>query len=210
MEIFEQLLSETPKKLSLHTRKLSLDNEDTVLYGPPKCGKTSLALFHALKKKEPYLYINLFDLRLSGFNAAALHEFVKIKKLSTLIIDGYSDEELIFADGLQTILISSAALKKERFTSHRLSALDFEEYLSFYEYKAHSRHEEDAVAHTFADFIKDGSSPKILELSEFEKQKYRYETIKSIANSKTEEAILVELLRKTAMKFSLLQIFDSL
>lgn len=210
MEIFEQLLSETPKKLSLHLRKLSLDNEDTILYGAPKCGKTSLALLHALKKKEPYLYINLFDLRLSGFDVTALQEFVKTKKLFTLIIDGYSDEEFIHIEGVQTILISSVALKKERFASHMLSALDFEEYLSFYEDKGHSRHEEDAVAHTFADFLKDGSSPKILELSEFEKQKYRYETIKSIANSKTEEAILVELLRKTAMKFSLLQIFDSL
>lgn len=210
MEIFEQLLTETPKKLPFNMRKLSLADENVIIYGPPKCGKTTLALLHSLKKKEPYLYINLFDLRLNDFSMVTLQEFVKTKKLSTLIIDGYNNEELILIEGLQIILISSKALKKEGFISHRLDALDFEEYLSFYENKGHSKHEEDAVAHTFADFIKDGSSPKILELSEFEKQKYRYEIIKSAAKSKTEEAILVEFLRRTAMKFSLLQIFDSL
>lgn len=212
MEIFEQLLSETPKKISYSPRKLVLpQNANSVLFGPPKSGKTSLALFHAAQKKEPYLYINLLDFRIERFAMQDVYEFAKAKKISTMIIDGYTEEEMPETKGsVQTILISADELQVEGFGSFRLFGVDFEEYLSLYESKGQRANEEEAVAHIFAEFLKDGSLPKISELSEFEKHRYKTARIKDAARGKTEEIILCEFLRRGSMKFSLLQVFDAL
>jgi len=212
LEIFEQLLNETPKKISYSQRKLFLpQNKNIILFGPPKSGKTSLALLHAAQKKEPYLYVNLMDFRINQFAPKELYEFARSKKISTLIIDGFSGEEILTeAEGIQTIVISADEVFIENFTSFCLFGVDFEEYLSLYESKGQSRNEEEAVAHIFADFLKDGSLPKISELSEFEKHRYRTGRIKDSAKSRTEEIIVAEFLRRCSMKFSLLQVFDTL
>lgn len=212
MEIFEQLLGETPKKISYSPRKLVLPHmEDSLLFGPPKCGKTALSLLHASQKKEPYLYMNLLDFRIESFLLKDIYGFAKAKKLSTVIIDGFRDEEPPDKmENIQTILISNCERDIEGFNNFALLGVDFEEYLSLYENKSQSKNEEEAVAHIFADFLKDGSLPKISELGEFEKHRYRTERIKDAANSKTEEAVIVEFLRRSSMKFSLLQVFDAL
>lgn len=212
MEIFEQLLAETPKKISYSPRKLVLPHaEDLLLFGPPKCGKTSLSLLHASQKKEPYLYINLADFRIEGVFVKDVYAFAKAKKLSTIVIDGFKDEEPPDRmEGIQTILISNGEREIDGFKNFALYGVDFEEYLSLYENKSQSKNEEEAVAHIFADFLKDGSLPKISELGEFEKHRYRAERIKDAATNKTEEAIIVEFLRRSSMKFSLLQVFDAL
>ncbi len=212
LEIFEQLLSETPKKISYSPRKLVLpQTEDLLLFGPPKSGKTALTLLHASQKKEPYLYINFLDFRVDSLLIKDVYGFAKAKKLSTVIIDGFRDEEPPDKmKGIQTILISSGERDIEGFKNLALFGVDFEEYLSLYENKSQSKNEEEAVAHIFADFLKDGSLPKISELGEFEKHRYRTERIKDAASNKTEEAIVVEFLRRSSMKFSLLQVFDAL
>ena len=214
MEIFEQFFSETPKKVSLHERKLFLPSGTNVsLYGAPKCGKTSLAILHTIKKKEPYIYIDFKDLRIDGKPFDAAYDFATSKKLSTVIFDGYEGEEFDARKGLQTILISEKPFENNSFTPYRLVGVDFEEYISF-EDSVHSKKdnefEDDAVAHIFANFIKDGSLPKISTLTEFEKHKYKTELIKQVATNQTEALIIVEFLRKTAMKFSLLQVFTAL
>lgn len=212
MEIFEQFFSETPKKVSLHERKLFLPNETNILlYGAPKCGKTSLAILHATKKKEPYIYIDFKDLRMEGRHFDIAYNFAASKKLSTVIFDGYGGEEFVARKEMQTILISDREYEIEDFAPNRLTGIDFEEYISFEDSaKKDNEFEDDAVAHIFANFIKDGSLPKISELTEFEKHRYKTELIKTIATNQTEEMIIVEFLRKTGMKFSLLQVFTAL
>jgi uncharacterized protein len=212
LEIFEQLLSELPKKVSFHERKLFLpEGADIFLCGPCECGKTSLALLHAAKKKEPYIYIHLKDFRLDSFDFASAYEFAASKKMSTIIFDGFEGEKFTPKKGIQTILVSNGENSIDGFETLKLGGLDFEEYLSFYEGRGQNKtSEEEAVAHIFADFIKDGSLPKIAEFSEFDKARYKTKLIRQIATTKTEELILIEFLRKTAMKFSLLQIFNTL
>lgn len=212
LEIFEQLLSETPKKISYSPRKLVLPHvEDLLLFGPPKCGKTALSLLHASQKKEPYLYINLLDFRIESFLLGDIYRFAKTKKLSTIIIDGFRDQKPPDKmEGIQTILISNCEMDIEGFDKFALFGVDFEEYLSLYKSRSQGKNEEEAVAHIFADFLKDGSLPKISELGEFDKRRYKIERIRDAAKGKTEEAIIVEFLRRSSMKFSLLQVFDAL
>jgi len=212
LEIFEQLLSELPKKVLFHERKLFLpESKNIFLCGPFGCGKTTLALLHAAKKKEPYIYIDLRDFRLDNLDFASVYEFAASRKISTIIFDGFEDDNFSIRRNIQTILISNTQNSVDGFETLHLNGLDFEEYLSFYEGRGQNKNsEEEAVAHIFADFIKDGSLPKIAEFSEFDKARYKTKLIRQIATTKTEELILIEFLRKTAMKFSLLQIFNTL
>ncbi len=214
MEIFEQLLAETPKKVSYGQRKIILPEDRNIfLCGPAKCGKTSIALLHASEKKEGYIYIDLADLRIDKLDFAAAYDFAKAKKLSTVIFDGVSDFLVEAPDFVQTIAISDLPLQKEGFEPLYVNGLDFEEYLSFEgasHGKKESEFEEEAIAHLFAEFIKDGSLPKTVSLNEFEKSRYRHDCILSIAQNETQRVILTEFLRKTSMKFSFLQVFTAL
>lgn len=210
MEIFEQLLSETPKKISFLERKVFLPKDKNVnLYGPPGCGKTSLALLHASEKKEPFLYVDLKDYRIEKLDNEALSAFVKEKKISTLIIDNAQASYII--DNVQLVLISDVSLESAEYEQIFLGGLDFEEYLSFYDRVYHgkreSEFEEERIPHIFASFLKDGSNPKLIGQNEPEKRRALCDAIKKIAPSKTEESVAVEFLRKTATKLSLLQVF---
>lgn len=212
MEIFEQLLSESPKKFSFFERKAFLPkNKNINLYGPPSCGKTSLALLHASEKKEPFLYIDLKDYRLEKFDKDGLLAFAKDKKLATVIIDNTNDEAIESTADIQLIAISAAPLELNGYEQIPLVGLDFEEYLSFYERVYHgkkeSEFEEERIPHIFASFLKDGSNPRLGGANELEKRRALCDVIKKIATTKTEEAIAVEFLRKTATKLSLLQVF---
>ncbi len=212
MEIFEQLLSETPKKISFFERKVFLPTDKNInLYGPPSCGKTSLALLHASTKKEPFLYIDLHDYRLEKFDKEGLTSFAREKKLATIIIDNANDEAIESMVDIQLIAISATPLELNGYEQIPLVGLDFEEYLSFYERVHHgkkeSEFEEERIPHIFASFLKEGSNPKLGGFSELEKRGALCDIIKKIATTKTEEAIAVEFLRKTATKLSLLQVF---
>lgn len=214
MEIFEQLLAETPKKVSYGQRKIILPKDKNVfLCGPAKCGKTSIALLHASEKKEAYIYIDLMDFRVDKLDFAAAYDFAKAKKLSTVIFDGVTEFSAKTPDLVQTIAISASPLQKEGFEPLRLNGLDFEEYLSLEgtgHGKKESEFEDETIAHIFAEFIKDGSLPKTASLNEFEKSRYRRDCILSIAQNETQRAILTEFLKKTSMKFSFLQVFTAL
>lgn len=212
MEIFEQLLSETPKKFSFFERKVFLPrNKNINLFGPPSSGKTSLALLHALEKKEPFLYMDLCDYRIEKFDKDGLCAFAKEKKLSTIVLDNADGEVIENHTDIQFIVISKTPLEAGGYEQISLGGLDFEEYLSFYERVYHgkreSEFEEERIPHIFASFLKDGSNPRLGVVNELEKRRALSDIIKKIATTKTEEAIAVEFLRKTATKLSLLQVF---
>ncbi len=216
MEIFEQFFSETPKKISFFERKVFLPkNQNIILSGAPECGKTSLAILSGIEKKEPYIYMDFNDYRLSDtkIDINALYRFAASKKITTLILDGYADDAIL-ADDIQTIIIANEQKDIDGYTNIRLFGLDFEEYLAFYERVYHgkkeSEFEDEKVAHTFANFIKDGTSPKINQTNEFDKHHNLSNAIRRIAKTKTEENILIEFLRKTSIKLSLLQVFNAL
>lgn len=214
MEIFEQLLAETPKKVSYGQRKIVLPQDKNVfLYGPAKCGKTSIALLHASEKKEAYIYIDLGDLRVDKLDFAAAYDFAKAKKLSTIIFDGVTEFSAKMPDFVQTIVISTIPLQKDGFELLHVNGLDFEEYLSLEgtsHAKKESEFEDKTIAHIFAEFIKDGSLPKTASLNDFEKSRYRRNCILSTAQNETQRLILVEFLKKSSMKFSFLQVFTTL
>lgn len=212
MEIFEQLFLESPKKISFFERKVFLPkNKNVILSGAQNCGKTSIALLHAVEKKAPYIYVDLDDYRIDSIDKSALFEFAKAKKLSTVIIDNTKDEFFDESFDGQVVLISNEQIAIDGFDSITLGGLDFEEYLAFFE-RVHSNKkenelEEDRIPHIFASFLKDGSNPKLHFQNEVDKRQTYKETIRKIAKTPTEEAILVEFLRKTATKLSLLQVF---
>jgi len=211
MDFFEQLLLETPKKVSLSPRKLSLGlGSNKAIFGPAKCGKTSLALYTAAEQKKGYLYLNLADFRLKGSFPSGVYDFLKSKKIDTLIVDCADEAELCDVEGIVQIAITKKRRTIEGFETLSLCGLDFEEYMGFA--RANGKREsflkEDAVQHIFAEFIKDGALPFSNQLSEFEKIGYRWETINSLAKTEGELLIVVELLKKIALKYSLLQLFS--
>ena len=135
------------------------------LYGPPKSGKTSLALLFAKSFKHP-IYIDCSDPRITpdSLKSQILKSFLE-KKLDILILDNY--QPLFTLPNIQNILLithlaPSSITLPEGFTSKLILPLSFEEYIS------HTA-SQDSINQLLNRFIKEGNSPQTLHTPDFHK-----------------------------------------
>ena len=205
MEILENLYAFEIKKLDFVERKIEITNQNINLFGPPKSGKTYLALdylagFHA----KEYLYIDLHDMRISHQNLQNLDTFIRKNKIDVVVLDNWDGHPYIYSKDVQQICISRVPVETDGFESLYVPPLDFEEYILF-EHTPASQ-----ITHTFNNFIKYGTIPQIIRTNHDLKSSHIQSMLLEVFDNQTERAIFVFLLRSTGLAYSLHQIFQKL
>lgn len=177
MHFFSQFLSE--RSFNTLPRKNPILHQKTLIYGPPKSGKTSLALDFAQNLNIPnksIIYLDLNDSRIS--HDEAKQELLKLyleKKIKLLIIDHFSPSfSLPNIDSI--LLISQDNISISSFSSHLCLPLNFVEYISFHSKNA-------STDSMLKNFIKDGNLPQIPLLSEHQKIQFKQDALKLALSS---------------------------
>lgn len=172
MDISQSLYLE--KSYQTLARKSQILHPKTLLYGAPQCGKTSIALDYAKSLKishKKIAYLDLLDPRIDL--EVAKTELLKAyleKSLQLLIIDHFNPD-FTLPNLENIILISNTPHTLSNFHIHQIHNLDFMEYMSF-DKKSNS------TETLLKNFIKDGNSPSMPFLQEFEKIKHKQNTLK--------------------------------
>lgn len=167
-----------------------------LLYGAPKCGKTSLALDLVRHYKRPIL-LDCADLRVRMDLAQS--ELLKLfleKRFDALIIDNYSPE-LSIPSHPDVIIIAPNPAKlgesiRADFTAHCVRPLNFEEYVSF--------SKSNKLESIFASFLKEGNLPELPYTPESKRTARIQEIFTLYARHNT--SILAFLLRYQGKPFS--------
>jgi predicted AAA+ superfamily ATPase len=131
MQLLELLYQREFKNVKVLPRKVSLDAERLILYGPSGSGKSFL-LYELLSTLEygSYLYIDFNDFRVEGITKESLEEFIDQKSITTLVLDNFDFSfEPMFVP--TTIITTNLDKKIDGFTIKDMYPLDFEEFLTF-------------------------------------------------------------------------------
>lgn len=207
--MLEVFYEERFSKIPIFDRKISLNVSPTILYGPPRSGKTFLvfALLSTLPP-ESYLYIDCHDLRIDLYR---LHQelipFVKSHPISLVVLDNY--EHTLPLPPVTTILVTRTPFSLSGFTTQRLLPLDFEEYLSFW-YKLSPDRKAPTVANLFTHFLKEGSLPEIVTQHDPLKTQRFQEILTLLAPHGAARALLFFLFRHMGFKLSAHQIYSQI
>lgn len=169
---FQQFLSE--KLYNTLPRELSIPSNKTLIYGPPKSGKTSLALDYLTSlnipsKKVAYLDCQDPRVELEEAKSELLKLFLE-KKIEFLILDSYTPS-FTLPNLPSILLISPTPLSFPSFSLLQTRNLSFAEYVSFDRKNTSSQT-------LLKNFIKDGNLPQIPFLAEFQKNKTKQENLK--------------------------------
>lgn len=169
---FQQFLSE--KLYNTLPRELSIPSNKTLIYGPPKSGKTSLALDYLTSlnipsKKVAYLDCQDPRVELEEAKSELLKLFLE-KKIEFLILDSYAPS-FTLPNLPSILLISPTPLSLSSFSLLKTRNLSFAEYISFDRKNTSSQT-------LLKNFIKDGNLPQIPFLAEFQKNKTKQENLK--------------------------------
>ncbi|MCE3047296.1 AAA family ATPase [Helicobacter kayseriensis] len=172
MHFFSQFWNERlhytlPRKNPIHSQK-------TLIYGPPRSGKTSLALDYVQNLELPQKAIIYFDLN----DARIQHNIIKQellklhleRKIQCLIIDHFHPS-FTFPNIPITLLISQENIALPSFDSLFCPSLSFLEYASFYPKSS-------STQTLLKNFIKDGNLPQIATTSEHQKLQIKQEILK--------------------------------
>lgn len=205
MEILENLYTFEIKKLDFIERKIEISNRNLNLFGPPKSGKTYIALdYLAGFSPEEYLYIDLKDMRLNRENLQNLDHFIQQNGIEVVVLDNWDGELYIYSTEVQQICISGIPFETEGFDAVYVPPLDFEEYILF-EHTPASQ-----ITHTFNNFIKYGTIPQLIRSNHDLKSFYIQSLLKEMFDNRTEREIFIFLLRSTGLAYSLHQVFQKL
>lgn len=181
MDIFSRRICVHPfsqffieKNYNILPRELTLSSNKILLYGPPKSGKTSLALDYLSSLAIPSKKIAYLDsqdprVELEKAKSELLKLFLE-KKIEALILESYTPNFTL--PNLPTILLTSnAPLFIPTFQTLKTRNLSFAEYLSFDKKNS-------SPQTLLKNFIKDGNLPQIPFLAEFQKIKTKQENLK--------------------------------
>lgn len=170
--MFQQFLSE--KLYNTLPRELSIPSSKTLIYGPPKSGKTSLALDYITSlniSSKKIVYLDCQDPRVQIEEAKS--ELLKLfleKKIEFLILDSYSPT-FSLPNLPSILLISPTPLSLPSFSLLKTRNLSFAEYVSF-------DRKNSSIPTLLKNFIKDGNLPQTPFLAEFQKTKIKQENLK--------------------------------
>ncbi|WP_104697918.1 MULTISPECIES: AAA family ATPase [unclassified Helicobacter] len=165
MQELEKILEEKTQNFLLLPRRFGIKKGKTLLYGPPKSGKTSLALLFAKNYKHP-IYIDCQDPRnnIDDLKNKILKAFLE-KKIDLLILDNY--QPIFTIPNIDNIiLIHHKDLTKEgnltSFISKLIMPLTFEEYISLI-------NSQENTNQLLNHFIKEGNSLESFHSLDFQK-----------------------------------------
>lgn len=202
MHFFSQFLIEQ----HYHTlpRKQALLSSKTLIYGPPKSGKTSLALDFAHNSQIPskkIVFMDCQDPRICEKEAKS--ELLKLyleRKIELLILKGFA-ADFSLPNIEHILLISNQKMQIPSFSSHQCSYLSFIEYVSFCS-------KNNSLDSLLKNFIKDGNLPQMPFLSEHQKIRTKQEILK--LNLKDNLPLFTQLLPFQAQKLTSFQFYTML
>lgn len=191
-------------KINFLERKVKIFYPKTIIYGPPKTGKSYL-IYDYLSNYEvkDYLYINLNDFRNKKdeiFNF--LEEFIKEKKIKVLILENF---DFSFDIPPCDSIIITTEIEKElsEFSTLYIHGLDFEEYL------LHDNKHQNTIT-SFNYFLKYGNLPELISIDENKKINRLQEILKLYCKDDTELEVLKLLFISIDEKKSINQLFTTL
>ena len=194
MQIYNSYFDLPLKSLKLHSRKKKLSNKE-ILFGPPKCGKTSLALEYANSLQKRYLYLDLADFRLQNAPSEKLKEYINENKINFVIFDNFTNQfDLI---PLANIVISNFEVFHEGFHTTPLLPLDFEEYLHF-------ANNHTTLTNLFNQFIKNGNLPNLHETL------FKPQLLQTALQSEFEKNFLLTFIQHTTQSTTIYELYKEL
>lgn len=205
MNILEQIYETTLPKINFLERKLTIDNPNTILIGPPKSGKSYLIFDYISRfEAEVVLYIDFDDYRID-LQAIQndLERFVSQNKIEVLVLENFKFN-LDLPKVTSTIISTQQEIPQNlNFDIVYVPPLDFEEYLLF-----DTKH--NSLSNSFNGFLKYGSFPEIIEIADSKKHIRNLEICKLYAQDKTYFEILFIIIKFASEKKSVFQLFNAL
>ena len=205
MNILEQIYEINFNKINFNERKIRIGYKNTILIGPPKCGKSYL-IYDYLSNYEgnQYLYIDFNDYKNDVVEISKhLNEFIIMKKIEVLVLENFKFN-LEIPLGLDSVIISTDVDKNlNGFEKLFVDELDFEEYLLF-----DIKHQ--SSSNSFNSFLKFGNFPEVIEYPEQKKANRNYEILQLYCEDKIQLQILLLLIKNTGEKKSIFQLFNVL
>ena len=201
MNFLEFSFSQDFSKLHFLPRKFQIGSNNTIIFGHPKSGKTSLALSYLQTQKQKSLYIDLNDLRIDE-SIFQIQEFINENGIEMTILDGFASQ-IEIPKSKQVILICEEQKYFSSFDPLECRALDFEEFLIF-----DKRHQNITVSFNF--FLKFGNLPQTAFLNDAQKIHNLQDVIKLIAKDESEILFLRKIFSNAAFAKSIFQLYTSL
>jgi len=203
MNIIETLFDDPPKRARFITRKITIEDENTIIYGLSGVGKTALVLnyLYSLVKKR-FLYLDMHDLRLSAnIDYDKLQTFCRTYSIDVIAIENYNFS-LKLPYVKQVLLTSELPIKIDGFRIKKLTGLDFEEFIAF-----DSRF--DNLQDSFSRFLKNGNFPGLIYTHESQHLKEMQSLIR-LNLSNLEIEIITQAAQNCGRKVSAHQIFTKI
>jgi uncharacterized protein len=205
MNILEQVYEINFNKIIFTERKISIDYKNTIIYGPPKSGKSYL-IYDYLSRYEDdqYLYIDFSDYRNDTNEIYKnLETFISQKKIEVLVLENFKFDIDIPTNVASMIITTNIYKEIDLFETIYVECLDFEEYLLF-----DNKHQ--SALNSFNSYLKFGNYPEIIEYSDAKKNIKNYEICKLYCDDTIELEILFLLIKSAGEKKSLFQLFNAL
>lgn len=202
MHFFSQFFSE--KNHNTLPRKISISMPKTLIYGPPKSGKTSLAFDYAQSanfSNKRIIYFDMKDPRINQDEARA--ELLKLyleKKIELLILDRFIQPFPL--PHINSILIlSDEKIEISGFSALECRALTFVEYVSFCAKNS-------SIDSLLKNFIKEGNLPQMPFLSDHRKIQTKQEILSLTLGNYF--SLFLKLIPFQSQKFTIFQFYTLL
>lgn len=190
-------------KIKLKSRAINFTHSNKLFfYGPPKSGKTSMAL-NIAKRYKKILYIDLqIYVNVQRANILINDEVRNsqdFKSVELVIIDNFNrDFNIDSYNNIDIILIGNISELNKDFLAICINMLSFKEYLIF-EIKNNQ---------SLSNFIRDGNKPGLISLNELSKKQYKVDSLRLYLGEDFQ--IFMHLLNFQAQKISILSFYNYL
>lgn len=199
------MFSEIPKVRYFFPRSINICHNKTFLYGSPKSGKTTLALWQA-RQFQHVFYIDCNMLFSKSLREQAKNKLIEaLKQLEFLIIDNMTLEESKYFSDIKItcpcIYIGRIESCEASFHPMPLFPLSFEEYIGIDKKNL-------SIEALLSNFIKDGNSPEMPLLSDYKKREYKWRSMQFFL--KDDMTIFSHILALQSLKTSIYGIYTHL
>lgn len=190
---------ESFKQRQFFPRRFGINESRIHLYGAPKSGKSSIALYHTKQFKNP-IYIDFNDFRnsLESIKNTLLKVSME-KRVDILVLDNLPEDFTSLPNIKNIITISEK--QSSKFTNKEILPLSFEEFISFDKSSQN-------INTLLNEFIKYGNLPQSIFLKESQKEQNKQDALRLIFGDKISFALYI--LNLQGKVISINQIYSNL
>jgi hypothetical protein len=204
MDTLQKILELDIPKIEFIDRKYQISSTKTLLYGPPRSGKTYISYdfisnFDAKKR----LYIDLADLRIEASKIEEfLQDFITANHIEAVVIDNY-EQNIKIPQCENIVLISKKSYQIDGFEKILILPLDFEEFL------AHDTKHQN-ITTSFNNFFRFGNLSENMTLQDSKKSKKLQEMLKLNTKDELELQAIKNIINSFGEKTSVFNLFNQL